>query len=1026
MAWHTDSAASVLRGMEHAYAPTVQGHPRSARDSVAALEYLLRFTSLLTHCTLRSAGAPAPQLHRSPGFGYWIDVLRQLSAWAGPVTAHGTTAAQLREAVRALLRLHDDGPGKKVPFDTYGLLRNHLDHGGPAVPGLDEHVDALVRKFWDVVAGCLSAARVEFEPDGADRHPVLVSAGERVDLFPFFYVTKNDAWQVFSAFNHKKPSYIVFGNPATSLVYPPSKDHGTHLDPLLRKRGKRDFQRTAFRDSVLKDLEAFKEKGSPLVENHPTAERDGQEISGFAIRWSQAVSAGTEDRDDHFRIGQDNRWEWRSEDGRWVPYSTFLRTIANLPVAARRLHWSLKDLEDRLAEEENRQLGWECEVSLRPAVVTLGDPAQRGERRRLPFEELIDGLDGEVGAERDQTLLYFVNGEAGTGKTRAMLAAARKRAGELAQETDPARIDRPLFLYLRSNGRVLESLDEAVNNATSETRNLPDPVVKVLCRNGVVALLIDGFDELLGAGFQDAVSALSPWLRELDGRGALIVSARSSYYENQFRESLEKAEEVGERVRHSVAQMEKWSHREVSAFLTENGVPESETERIRPDDRPLLALPFFARSFIELVNQGNYAPDDTSNLMETLVENYLTREEEKLEFGEGEERALLSREQIGEVFEYVVDFMVGNKEREAGLNELELSAAMVLGTDIDEQENKTHAHLRNRLGVLCGIEVAGASGDRNGRRFRFQHELFFDHFLAGLAIGYVKRGEVQSFHRLMRAVEWRSATTGRVARELGSDSLSAALSGFTPESEGVGSGEAGLLGMRNLGSLWAASIHTTGRLPDGGIRNVVFADPIDLSRAPHLRAKFVGCSLASLTLPPGTGWELSLEDTTVRTLTTARDCTDLTRLTGVRHRDLTEFYAPGRACYRRPEILESLRKLQAGVVDDEADDAGNPPAVEAARHFLKYIAASKAGPLTLTDGNYVPDDHRLDWVRDYEGEWKPFVDALLATELARSKSLSASGKKKIRIRLRVGAKRIMDENSEDPMIQEFWRRRRAS
>ncbi|WP_431985563.1 hypothetical protein [Streptomyces griseoflavus] len=1012
--------------MESAYAPTVQGRPRSARDSVAALEFLLRFTSLLAICTFRSARMPTPLVHRSPGFGYWIDVLRELSRSPSAATVNEATAARVQDTVRALLRLHDDGPGKEVPFANYKTLRDHLSHSGPVTPGLDEQVDSLVGKFWDVMADCLSAAQVEFERDGSERHPVLTWGSDRVNLFPFFYVSKDGAWQIFSAFNQKKPSYVCFGNSEKSLTYPFSQETATQLGMLLRKRGKKDSQRNTFRDSALKDLEAFKEKGSDLVAHDPTAERYDQELGGFAIQWSQAVSAGTEDRRDYFRIGQDNRWEWRTDDGKWVSYSTFLRTIANLPVAARRLHWNLKDLEKRLAHDEKEQLGWECEVKLRPAMVTLRGSAHRGDPQSMRFEQLIDGLDDEVGAEREQTLLYFVNGEAGIGKTRAMLAAARERAGELAKETDPSRIERPLFLYLRSNGRVLESLDEAVNNATSETRNLPDPVVKVLCRNGVIALLIDGFDELLGAGFQDAISALNPWLKELDGRGALIVSARSSYYENQFRESLEKAEEVGEKVRHSVAQMEKWTPQEVRQFLTESGVSEAEIKRIRQEDRPLLQLPFFARSFIEMVHQGTYAAHDFSNLMEVLVENYLAREEGKLDFGEEADRAILSREQIGEVFEYVVDFMVGNQEREAGLDELELSAAMVLGTEVDEQENKTHAHLRNRLQVLCGIEVAGTSGDRNGHRFRFQHELFFDHFLAGLAIGYVKRGELHSFHRLMRALEWRSATTGRVAREIGPDELSAALSGFTPQAEGPGADKLGELGARNLGSLWAAVIHTTGRMPESGIKDVTFTDPIDLSRAPDLRSEFVRCSLSALTLPPGSDWELSLEDTTIRTLTTARDCTDLSRLKGVRHRDLIEFHVSGRAsCYRRPEILESLRKLQAGVVDDEADQTMEPPAVEAANHFLKNIAARMAGPLTLHAGNYLPDDQRLDWVRDYEGEWKPFVDALLATDLASSKSFSASGKKKIRIRLRIGARRILAKSSDDPRVQDFWRRRRG-
>ncbi|MGW7595046.1 hypothetical protein, partial [Streptomyces rubiginosohelvolus] len=87
-----------------------------------------------------------------------------------------------------------------------------------------------------------------------------------------------------------------------------------------------------------------------------------------------------------------------------------------------------------------------------------------------------------------------------------MLSAALHRAAEVASGDQVDGV--PLFLYIRSNGHVLENLVEVVNSAVATTRNLTDLAVKALCRNGVMALLIDGFDELLGgAGFNDAVTA---------------------------------------------------------------------------------------------------------------------------------------------------------------------------------------------------------------------------------------------------------------------------------------------------------------------------------------------------------------------------------------------------------------------------------------------------------------------------------------------------------------------------------------
>jgi hypothetical protein len=89
-----------------------------------------------------------------------------------------------------------------------------------------------------------------------------------------------------------------------------------------------------------------------------------------------------------------------------------------------------------------------------------------------------------------------------------------------------------------STGRTLASLEDAVNGALNITKLLSSQSARVLCRHGLLVLVVDGFDELLGSsGYENALGSLEPWFRELGGKGAVVASARSSYYLTQYQRS---------------------------------------------------------------------------------------------------------------------------------------------------------------------------------------------------------------------------------------------------------------------------------------------------------------------------------------------------------------------------------------------------------------------------------------------------------------------------------------------------------
>ena len=87
-------------------------------------------------------------------------------------------------------------------------------------------------------------------------------------------------------------------------------------------------------------------------------------------------------------------------------------------------------------------------------------------------------------------------------------------------------------------------LPKGVNSATSEMRSgqLQDlragftrDAIATLVRAGLLVPIVDGFDELLGtAGYSGAFSSLQSLLVQLEGLGAVVVSARSSFSTKEF------------------------------------------------------------------------------------------------------------------------------------------------------------------------------------------------------------------------------------------------------------------------------------------------------------------------------------------------------------------------------------------------------------------------------------------------------------------------------------------------------------
>jgi len=128
-----------------------------------------------------------------------------------------------------------------------------------------------------------------------------------------------------------------------------------------------------------------------------------------------------------------------------------------------------------------------------------------------------------------ETKLIFLTADAGHGKT-ALLRRLTQRyaAAYIAHKSDK------LLFHIDTQGRSFVRLEEAVAGDLGQLRvaGLFYSGVIRLIRRGLLAIAIDGFDELLAEiGFGEAYSGLGAFLRQLGGSGVVIASARSAYFE---------------------------------------------------------------------------------------------------------------------------------------------------------------------------------------------------------------------------------------------------------------------------------------------------------------------------------------------------------------------------------------------------------------------------------------------------------------------------------------------------------------
>lgn len=977
--------SELIRGYSAPYRKRLTQSPSDAREYTALVDFYIKVALTLLACYSGRTAAPI-KLGDTPGVGEMLGGIKFAKKWStnqDPVIAGWCAFADgfLGEFSR---NIHD---GK-----SFKTIRDELSHGNP-IPAEDVSAAAIcdaLREFSEVIALRLEAQLSKFSYKASATSIEAYYGSDVQELCPVWDANlAKGVIGIYSTFDTDGVYYLcpVIGS------YRNQRPENTHAfrdrflgrDPITRHFGQFVFE-------ITRDIAGFSEDHSPPPYDFGEAEQAGVVF----VTWTQASSQGNLHRTDSFRRGQDNRYEWRdTSKNNWVGYSSFLRRIANWGVLARRVRLELEEQEKRKQIAETGSLEVVPGMKIAPILIEEKDS------KETPPEpiNIQVRVDAACLPSKSFTTVFFIVGDAGLGKTEHLLTTARERARAI--ELNPSS-EEPLYLFVSSTGRALSNLDDAINTSLSNTRILDSQSAKVLCRNGLLVLIVDGFDELLGSsGYDNPLGSLGGWFHDLRGRGVMIASARSAYYMTRYRRSLSETTDLN--VEHTIANIQPWSRDSTITFLQSYGVESPTLSGLSSRDWRLLAIPFFAKAFATWCSGRSLTDGAPSGIFQVVIKQYLERESKKIL--DQNNVPVLSTEELQNLFSEFAEMMHLEGKRELDQSELELCACAAL--EVEDVE-KSRPGLRRRLTSLCGLSAGEiVAGDS---KFGFSHEVIFDCFLSlalkrrcgaevdkTYAINFFVKGAINP-----AVIEWFTAGSTQAAQST--------LQVLLPVENTSGNWR------RNVGNLWSALLNQAAGMPPHLSASELAFGSIELKKGHGSQVTMHNASIDELKISRGAA-TVDVKNTSIKYLE-VDETSSLRLLRNVAPEMIQKIQSPDFYCDTTPHVRTALE--EAGVVERVANAAA-VAWLDIANTIIEALVSRPDAPIVVFSDNFEPDGNRLGWaLRLGLPKWKAFVDKLTQCNLASWESINSKGRPKVRLIFHVSPADISRRNTSIPGVADFW------
>jgi len=981
------------------YKKRLGGSSLDIREGIALVDLHLRLAYTVVIANSKRPLITPIKLVSSPGFGTMLAVVREGSKQPADLGTQWITnfvTAWTKEIVNAIDKF------KSPKFPNFKFLRDRLSHGSP-LPSNDNSLNNLraeLDKLLNALDSHLDNSFTDLTIVEREGKLYIQKKKERasLEISPIWANSLNPSGVCI--FSHCSQDGIHYLDPQGDIFSERSDEAVTKFTKsFIGDKAGPDLGKLV--QDVVTDIAAYTEDYSKPSYYFGDEENKGT----LHVPWTRSTSEGNTSRLDSFRIGPDNRREWQDNNHEWKAYSEFLKNISNWQILARRMGIGLANFTSERDAEESSRLG------LSNSYVARG-PALLRKHRDVPSSSsdeeefhLMSKIDESCQKFKPSTSVYFLIGQAGLGKTELMVTLARQRAAEIEQHPN---LMLPLYLFVSSTGRTLSSLEDAVNGALNITKVLSSQSAKALCRNGLLVLLVDGFDELLGSsGYENALGSLEPWFKELGGRGVLVASARSSYYLTQYRRSLALATHLN--VDHTLAELQPWTKSASEDYLKEMGVPRETLSAIKERDWKVLSVPFFAKAFAAWVSRQHNSDKAIPSIYEVVVDQYLDREARKLT--DPNAGSLLTPSELRLLFSEAAELMQSSRNREIEQQDLIMCAESVVGA---HSLDLARPGLTRRITSLCGL---GVTTDSNGQnQFGFSHEVLFDCFLS-LAIQNRLSGIINttSFLSLLQTSTINIAVFEWLMEKKPEETLELAkkitFSVSNPQSNQVLSG--------NLGALWEVILKARDGVPVTEIARGLQLENVLLSESGWKKLNLSNSTVQLLKIPSCNDISIDISDSRVDYLEStpeqARRVLSGIRTAHIHSLHIGVFYGEGRIQVRK--ILEDL-----GLIPTTSTTA--TAASEIAYDILERLARRPDVPVILDRDDLTVDDQRLSWVSHLDiDEWKNFVNTLIDSGAARLESLATSGRPKVRLMFNKGSSSLLDPQAElSEQAKQFWNR----
>ncbi|WP_418955439.1 NACHT domain-containing protein [Streptomyces tritici] len=873
------------------------------------VEYQLRVLGLLC-----AAADPKPAKFSTPGsLEKWADYSRLQSERLGCAECHAEASA---------VALSINVPVVAEPGMSIRKVRNQVCHGGPMPQDID------------------LAALHKVVSENAERIVRLHDHGHVDELAPFFRAT-NGRLAALHSFSGTAATYWPRRGEAIDVT---DRDVVDALKSLDVQRGDRLLDE--FAQDIARDLRGFAERDSVYTLVSPP--------DPIVVRWDRRSSDGAVPRVDRFEVTADHARVWLSPEGP-KPYKAFLADVCNWSLLKKRL---LEELEEHLATEKRISQELFPHLPQRvPHVPTLVEyeDEYRGVQRNLTITQACAEVTQGVNSYRGSTNLITLTGEAGSGKTHSLLQFARESLTTTSDDLEP------VVIYISSSRSSASSLRQLINDRVAGTRILDRESVLALCRAGLAILVIDGFDEMLGfRTYDNPLSGLQPILDDLSNRGAVILSARSSYSEARLWNSLTEHPSKNSRHRLTTMKLQPWQRAQLLELTGHLSIDMTAAEDA-PEVRQLLTTPFFCLAYAAWKQT-----DPSADFLRFVVDTYLQRELSKLV---GQQGTLLFRqEELAEIFCEVAEMSARKVTPEVSEEELALAAEQALehGLSLDR---------KRRLIALCGMSAEWSDEELS---FSFTHLAIAEHFLARQvtrvplqqALSLLSHVAISALCAQLIHTMWPQARDEKIERVIAE--LQARVNAAEDPDDCRPA-------MASLGELWAR-VNGTADVPRSARRIIVGR----LELGGSGRVTLDQSEIRHLVVGPGV---------TVQLTSCQVDRLDLSQasgdaLVGDSYKQVSELLTQNELT-GSPRRMRELLGLPAEPVDDNAMEA-----------FFKDKIMNARVPIIVNERYYPPDeDVRMRWTREYGIErWRAYVKKMIKEGKLVEEPVNAAGPSKWRLR----------------------------